>query len=97
MELAKTLKENNIRVDVDERHETVGKKIRNAGKEWIPYTIVIGDNELESDKLTVNVRETNEKILMNKKELINKIKDDVDDMPFRQLPLPLKLTKRVNF
>ena len=97
MELAKTLKENNIRVDVDERPETVGKKIRNAGKEWIPYTIVIGDNELESDKLTVNVRETNEKVLMNKKELIIKIKDDVDAMPFRQLPLPLKLTKRVNF
>ena len=97
MELAITLKENNIRVDVDERPETVGKKIRNAGKEWIPYTIVIGDNELESDKLTVNVRETNEKVLMNEKELISKIKDDVDAMPFRQLPLPLKLTKRVNF
>jgi threonyl-tRNA synthetase len=75
----------------------VGKKIRNAGKEWIPYTIVIGDNELESDKLTVNVRETNEKILMTEKELINKIKEDVGDMPFRQLPLPIKLTKRVNF
>lgn len=97
MELAKTLKENNIRVDVDERPETVAKKIRIAGTEWIPYTIVIGDNELESEKLTVNVRETNEKVLMNKKELISKVKDDVDAMPFRQLPLPLKLTKRVNF
>jgi threonyl-tRNA synthetase len=97
MSLAKELKSDYIRVDVDERHETVGKKIRNAGKEWIPYTIVIGDKELESDKFTVNVRETNEKILMDKEELINRIKEDVGNMPFRQLPLPLNLSTRVNF
>ena len=75
----------------------MGKKIRNAGKEWIPYTIVIGDKELESDKFTVNIRETNEKVLMDKKELVGKIKEDVDNMPFRRLPLPLTLSKRVNF
>lgn len=113
LSLAYDLKANNIRVDVDERHETVGKKIRNAGKEWIPYTIVIGDKELESrqtrsvraiktegfksDKLTVNVRETSEKVLMDKEELISKIQAEVESMPFRQLPLPLKLSKRINF
>ena len=95
--LANELKENNIRVDMDERHETVGKKIRNAGKEWVPYTIVIGDKELESDKFTVNIRESNEKILMDKNELIQKIKDDTIGMPFRPLPLPVNLSKRVNF
>jgi len=113
LSLACDLKANNIRVDMDERHETVGKKIRNAGKEWIPYTIVIGDKELESrrkqgfraiktegfesDKLTVNVRETNEKVLMDKEWLISKIQAEVESMPFRQLPLPLKLSKRINF
>jgi len=95
--LVDELKENNIRVDMDERHETVGKKIRNAGKEWVPYTIVIGDKELDSDKFTVNIRESNEKVLMDKDELINRIHDEVKGMPFRPLPLPLKLSKRVNF
>jgi len=95
--LVDILKENNIRVDMDERHETVGKKIRNAGKEWVPYTIVIGDKELDSDKFTVNIRESNEKVLMDKDELINRIHDEVKGMPFRPLPLPLKLSKRVNF
>lgn len=95
--LVDELKENDIRVDMDERHETVGKKIRNAGKEWVPYTIVIGDKELGSDKFAVNIRESNEKVLMGKEELINRIHDEVKGMPFRPLPLPLKLSKRVNF
>lgn len=95
--LANELKGNAIRVDVDERHETVGKKIRNVGKEWVPYTIVIGDKELESDKFTVNIRETNEKVLMDKDELIQKIKEETRGMPFRPLPLPVNLSERVNF
>lgn len=97
IELAKVLKENNIRVDVDDRHESVGKKIRNSGKEWVPYTVVVGDKELESDQFTVNIRETNEKVLMDKNELINKVKDEIIGMPFRSLPLPVILSKRVNF
>ncbi len=95
--LAEELRASNIRVDVDERHETVGKKIRNSATEWVPYTIVIGDKELESDKFTVNIRETQEKALMNKEEIINRISNEVKGMPFRPLPLPLKLSKRVNF
>jgi len=95
--VAEDLKNNNIRTDVDERSETVGKKIRNAGKEWVPYTVVIGDKELESDQFTVNIRETNEKVLMDKGELINRIRDEDKGMPFRHLPLPVTLSKRVNF
>lgn len=97
MKIAGFLKDNNVRVDVDERHDTIGKKIRNAGKEWVPYVIVIGDKELESDKLTINVRENGEKVSMDKDELISRIHDEVKGMPFRQLPLPLQLSKRVNF
>ncbi len=97
MTLANELKETHIRVDVDDRQETVGKKIRNAGKEWIPYTIVIGDKELESEDLMVNLRESNQKILMKKEELMDKILSEVEGMPFRQLPLPLEVSRRVNF
>src|SRR5690606_21495829 len=44
------------RTDIDDRDETVGKKIRDAGREWIPYVAVIGDEELASGELTVTVR-----------------------------------------
>lgn len=96
-ELAKQIKNQNIRVDIDDRHETVGKKIRNAGGEWIPYVIVIGDRELEKGALTVNIRETNEKILMEINDLINKIHEETTEMPFRKLPLLIKLANRVSF
>lgn len=68
-EIAQLLRNQNIRVDIDDRHETVGKKIRNAGGEWAPYVIVIGDKELGEGPMTVNVRETNEKLSMKMEDL----------------------------
>jgi threonyl-tRNA synthetase len=44
-ELAAKLREAGYRVEVDERDETVGKRIRDAELEKIPYTIVYGDKE----------------------------------------------------
>jgi len=96
-EVAQKIIAQNIRVDVDDRHETVGKKIRNAGGEWVPYVIVIGDRELEGGPLTVNVRETNDKVAMEIDDLIQRIHNETLGMPFRRLPLPLKLANRVNF
>ena len=95
--LADELRSKQIRVDVDDRPETVGKKIRNSAGEWVPYVIVVGDKELESGKILVNVRETNEKLSMNKNDLIKRIKDETKGMPFRKLPLPIKLSGRVQF
>ena len=45
-----------FRTDIDERDETVAKKIRDAGREWVPYVVVIGDEELASGHLTVTIR-----------------------------------------
>lgn len=97
LQLAEDLKLGNIRVDVDDRLETVGKKIRTAGNEWVPYVLVVGDKEIEIDDLTVNVRETNEKLVMNKTDLINHIQQETVNMPFRRLPLSLKVSNRVQF
>ncbi|MCQ8905010.1 MAG: threonine--tRNA ligase, partial [Methanothermobacter sp.] len=85
-----------IRADLDDRSETLGKKIRNAAQDWVPYVVVIGDSELEG-KLTVNVRETGEKLQMSVDELIERIRAETDGMPFRRLPLPVKLSERINF
>ena len=97
LKLAEDIKAQNVRVDVDEMHETVGKKIRNAGKDWVPYVVVIGDRELEGGELTINVRETGEKVSMAVDELVKKVHEETKGMPFRNLPLPIKLSKRVHF
>ena len=87
----------NVRVDVDDTAERLGKKIRNAGKEWIPYTIVVGDNEVENNSITVNRRDDDSKQEVTVEELADEIHIKTDGMPFRQLPLPYKVSKRVKF
>ncbi len=50
------LKENGIRAEVDLEDENLGKKVRAAKNEKIPYWIVLGDKEVESKEVTVEVR-----------------------------------------
>ncbi|MDR3222142.1 MAG: threonine--tRNA ligase [Methanobrevibacter sp.] len=88
---------NNIRVDIDDKEDRIGKKIRNASKEWIPYTLVIGDKEIETDNLTVSIRSTGEKKNMKIEELIEEIKSKSKDLPFRKLTLTKTLSDRINF
>ncbi|WP_297982787.1 threonine--tRNA ligase [uncultured Methanobrevibacter sp.] len=96
-ELADKLAKANIRVDVDNSDDRVGKKIRNASKEWVPYIIVIGDKEIETDNYSVTVRSTGEKVDMTAEDLIAAIKEETKGMPYRRLPLPRNTADRINF
>ena len=93
LNVAKQIKENNIRVDFDDREESVGKKIRNAGKDWVPYVVVIGDSEMENNNLTITIREKSTlkkpfKESMSVEELCSKVKEDIKGYPYRPLCLP---------
>ncbi|MFV2014170.1 MAG: threonine--tRNA ligase, partial [Candidatus Heimdallarchaeota archaeon] len=59
-ELAKSLENESIRVDIDDRNERVGRKIRDAEKIWIPYIFVIGNNEVETGILKARKRDGTE-------------------------------------
>ena len=96
-ELYEKINSSNIRVDVDDRDESIGKKIRNAAKEWIPYIFVVGDSEVESGDLQVTVRETGEKVNMTVDELINEVNQKTTGKPYRKLPLPKDISRRINF
>ncbi|MFX0138263.1 MAG: threonine--tRNA ligase [Candidatus Hodarchaeota archaeon] len=85
-----TLEQNQIRVDLDDRTDSVGKKIRNAGQEWVPYIIVIGDKEVKSNKLAIRVRKERGKILeLTLNEFIELIKKELTIETFLPLPGPL--------
>jgi threonyl-tRNA synthetase len=43
-------------VDVDDRDVKMGKKIRDAEREWVPYVLVVGERELSGSALTVRPR-----------------------------------------
>ncbi|MFH0804550.1 MAG: threonine--tRNA ligase [Candidatus Zambryskibacteria bacterium] len=55
-EVYEMLKENDIRVEVDLEDENLGKKVRAAKNERIPYWIVLGDKEVASKEVTVEAR-----------------------------------------
>jgi len=93
-----------IRVDVDDREETVSKKIRDAGREWIPYVAVIGDKEVESKTLSVTSRDEShgsakkvKKQAMDVLELKALVEGEIMGKPFRRLPLSHKISERVKF
>jgi threonyl-tRNA synthetase len=72
------LKEENIRIEVDDRNTTASAKIRDAELQKIPYILVIGDKEIKSK--SVNVRIRGEKVLglMSLGKFMKLIKEDID-------------------
>ncbi|MGV8176533.1 MAG: His/Gly/Thr/Pro-type tRNA ligase C-terminal domain-containing protein, partial [Candidatus Bilamarchaeaceae archaeon] len=73
-----------VRVDVDDRDDTLGKKIRDAEKEWVPYIAVLGKNEAEKGTVMVNIRETGEKKEMRLEELAGEIRKKTEGAPFEK-------------
>ncbi|MFW9923470.1 MAG: threonine--tRNA ligase [Candidatus Thorarchaeota archaeon] len=96
--LAKKLTKANIRVDIDDRSERIGKKIRTAEQEWIPYILVIGEKEIQSGSYTVRIRkDARQEFTMTDKELIKRIQEEVKNYPYVPLTLPQLVTKRPIF
>jgi threonyl-tRNA synthetase len=54
--IAEQLREQGVRVEVDQRNEKIGYKIREAQLQKIPYMFVIGDKEVESNSLAIRKR-----------------------------------------
>ena len=96
--LMKKIEGHRIRVDLDDRSISLGKKVREAEREWVNYVLVIGEKELNSDVLSVRDREAGKKSRKLKlKELIIEIKEKTEDKPFKPLTLPKLLSKRPQF
>ncbi|MET1124848.1 MAG: threonine--tRNA ligase [Archaeoglobaceae archaeon] len=99
VEIAEELRRRDVRVDVDDRNETLAKKIRDAATEWIPYIAVLGEREVERGTLTVTVRAEStpseqRRVEMSVDELAERIKGECRGKPFAPLSLPMLLSKR---
>ena len=96
-ELLSYFRKNEIRTDIDDTSETVSRRIMNAEEEWIPYVLVVGDNEMKGKSLNVRVKETGKQKLYSRELLVNEIKDITKDMPYDTLPLQELLSQRIKF
>ena len=94
-EIAMRLSEKGLRVGLDDRTETVGKKVREAKQDWVSYAAVIGDKELQSDILRVYERESNRDIDMTVDELLQVITEKTKGYPNRPMYFPAELSKRI--
>jgi len=75
-EIFEALKKENIRVELNESNETLGKKIRNGKSEKVPYLVVLGDKEKSSKTLTVEGR--NEKLEnISLEKFLTKLKEEI--------------------
>ncbi|MGZ4903362.1 MAG: threonine--tRNA ligase [Halobacteriota archaeon] len=97
VQVANELTQSKLRTDIDDRDESVSRKIAQAGREWIPYVIVVGQKEEEEHYLTTTTRITGEKARMTITELIDELHLVTDEMPYRPLPLPRLLSQRPRF
>jgi len=94
--LAEKAREVGIRADVNDKNQALGKKIRDAERQWIPYVVVIGDKE-SPDDLSVRVRRTKTQERMSIDELIARIKKECEGKPELSAPFPVRLSKRPIF
>ncbi|HXX06142.1 MAG TPA: threonine--tRNA ligase, partial [Candidatus Bathyarchaeia archaeon] len=93
-QLADKISENDIRADVNDRNESVGKSIRDAETDWIRYIIVIGDKEVNATTLSIRDRKVGTVRDLSINELIKDIKEETKGMPFLRLNMSRALSKR---
>jgi threonyl-tRNA synthetase len=95
--LADELEGAEIRVDIDDRDESVGKRIAGAETDWVPYYVVVGGDEIEGETLGVNDRATGEERDMTLDELRRIVREDVGDLPQRARYLPRNVSNHPSF
>jgi threonyl-tRNA synthetase len=83
-----------IRADVDDRNESISKKIRESETEWIRYTVVIGNSELQTETLVVRDRHLTQQRKLRLPQLIDEIHSQTVDKPHLPLNLPRYLSMR---
>ena len=75
--LKEKLEEYDIRVELDEREEKIGYKIREAQLQKIPYMLIVGDKEVEANAVGVRSRKDGDIGAMSVEDFINKIEKEI--------------------
>lgn len=76
--ITKKLRKLGVRVEVDTRNEKIGYKIREAQLAKIPYMLVIGDKEMENNKVAVRSRKEGDLGAMDVDVFIQKLMDEIN-------------------
>jgi threonyl-tRNA synthetase len=75
----KKLQRAGIRVEVDERNEKIGYKIREAQMQKIPYMLVVGDKEVEGEAVNVRRYSQQDSETVSLNEFTARIEEEIKD------------------
>ena len=78
-EVEELLRKNGIRVNLDDREEKVGYKMREAIMSKYPYILVLGDNEVTNKTITYRTSQSEEKVTLSLDEFANKVKEEIEN------------------
>ena len=78
-EVEELLRKNGIRVNLDDREEKVGYKMREAIMSKYPYILVLGDNEKQNKTITYRTSQSEEKVTLSLDEFVNKVKEEIEN------------------
>ncbi len=77
--VVEVLKDNNIRVKGDFRNEKLGYKVREAQVQKIPYMIIVGDKEVDTNTVTVRLRSGENLPAVSLDKIIERIKEEIKE------------------
>ena len=78
-EVKSILEENGLRVNIDDRNEKLGYRLRESQIQKIPYTLVIGDNEMNTKSVTYRKYGSKEQITVSLDEFISMILKEIKE------------------
>lgn len=96
MKIGEKMREMGVRVQVDDRSDTLEKKVRDAEISWINYIVVVGEKEIKKNKISVRLKggETRE---MSVDELVSEIREKTKGYPSLEISIPLRLSLTPKF
>ena len=97
MKLLERLEKEGLRVDLDDRDDTLQSRIREAELGWVPYVVVLGEREIKTGELSVRARGEGKEIKTSADGLISRIKGEVEGYPMRALTYPKMLSQRPGY
>ncbi len=97
LNIAAELAKSQVRADVDDRNESLDKRIREAELNWVPYIIVIGQREVTSNKYSIRRRHDNAKYEATISDLKTEIITSASGYPNMPLKLPTLISKRPGY
>jgi threonyl-tRNA synthetase len=96
-QLVDQLTSSNIRADIDDRDESVDKRVREAELNWIPYIGVVGRRELDAKTVTIRRRSDGKQYSAEIPELQREILSSTAGYPRLAIKLPVKVSQRPGY